>query len=453
MSSKKLLIIKFDKKDIVVGKVLDINNPVITDLQTFPWVEKTLEYTFKEIHSTYNISNVRIILRESLAHVISLPVDEKEIHSRENIKKHLAKHIPEIIDNLAWDYKKIDNLEIEEEGKVKNVIQVIASDKKLISNLHQSLEKTKFSIQAIEPISITLARLTQEEKDPIAIIHVDKKSTRLIAYRGIVLASQVEQTENFGKNLSQLISYTWNHFSIKPKKLILSNVPESLDHQNLATEHLEIIKYNYDPMIGIIEKSDLKGKDEDVLNLDPEQTHIEIKDTEHETKPSVLTIEPETIKENSFNIKKIIIIIVAIILLAALGMGIFIFKNNININESLEKTSVVNTPPPQITPPTPAPQVIVNRQDIKLQIQNGSGIVGIAGEFATLLEDHGYTDIDTANAEEYEYENITLKLKEAKKSYQEAILADIKAESKLEINEVESLPENSDFDAIIIIGK
>jgi len=59
----------------------------------------------------------------------------------------------------------------------------------------------------------------KDELEPFSLIHIDTKATRMILFRGIVLASQVTDTVALGGNLNQLSSYTYEHFSIKPKKI------------------------------------------------------------------------------------------------------------------------------------------------------------------------------------------------------------------------------------------
>ena len=85
-------------------------------------------------------------------------------------------------------------------------------------------------------------------------------------------------------------------------------------------------------------------------------------------------------------------------------------------------------------------------------VQNGSGESGVAAAAASVLRDGGFSIASTGNADNFEYTNVTIQVKNSKKS----ILPDLEeALSKdYTISKTSTdLPESSSYDALVIIGK
>lgn len=87
-----------------------------------------------------------------------------------------------------------------------------------------------------------------------------------------------------------------------------------------------------------------------------------------------------------------------------------------------------------------------------IAVQNGSGEAGVAGEASTALKSAGFSIASTGNADNFNYEGVTIQVKNSKKS----ILSDIEeALSKdYTISDTSTdLPESTNYDALVIIGK
>ncbi len=85
-------------------------------------------------------------------------------------------------------------------------------------------------------------------------------------------------------------------------------------------------------------------------------------------------------------------------------------------------------------------------------VQNGSGESGVAGAAAEIIREAGFTVASTGNADNFEYTDVTIQVKNSKKS----ILADLEeALSKdYTIGDTSTdLPETTSYDALVIIGK
>lgn len=148
------------------------------------------------------------------------------------------------------------------------------------------------------------------------------------------------------------------------------------------------------------------------------------------------------------------VILVGLIVLAGLGLiggGIWVYKKGL----SKVKMPAISLSSPEPTPtevPTPTPIPELKREDLKVQVLNGGGVVGAAGKAKELLEGLGYPEIETGNADSYDYEETEISIKENKKVYLDLLIEDLSEEYTL-ASESSTLDEDNDFDAVVIVGK
>lgn len=94
----------------------------------------------------------------------------------------------------------------------------------------------------------------------------------------------------------------------------------------------------------------------------------------------------------------------------------------------------------------------LDRSNLSVEIQNGSGEVGAAGEAADVLKDLGYEIASTGNADSYDYEDVTIMVKSTKANYLPLLKKDLGF--SYTVGETsEDLDSSSDADALVIIGK
>lgn len=116
-------------------------------------------------------------------------------------------------------------------------------------------------------------------------------------------------------------------------------------------------------------------------------------------------------------------------------------KNLSSLTSVIAKPTIVPTATPS---PTKAP---VKREDLKVQVLNGTGKEGAASTMAELLEKKGYKDVNTDNADNYDYTGNVLKIKEKYKSFANTDLSDFT------IEKTETLENSSTFDLIFVVGE
>lgn len=122
-----------------------------------------------------------------------------------------------------------------------------------------------------------------------------------------------------------------------------------------------------------------------------------------------------------------------------------------------------STEEPTLTPkPTssPTPKTASNpidkatgldRSKLSIEVQNGSGEAGVAGKGAGILKDLGYLT-STGNADNFNYSNVTVKVKSAKSDYLALLKKDLSTSYTIGSSSSD-LSATSSADALVIIGK
>lgn len=114
------------------------------------------------------------------------------------------------------------------------------------------------------------------------------------------------------------------------------------------------------------------------------------------------------------------------------------------IEELLAKVQQELKPPEQAN----ASSSTLNRNMLTVNVLNGSGVAGAAGETADTLRDLGYTVETVGNADTYEYEGITIVITKEKEAYLELLKKDL-AGKKIQTE----IDDDLAVDAEVIVGK
>src|SRR5690606_3222626 len=77
------------------------------------------------------------------------------------------------------------------------------------------------------------------------------------------------------------------------------------------------------------------------------------------------------------------------------------------------------------TPEESSESADLDRSELSIVIQNGSGKAGVAGSASTTLKNLGYTIHSTGNADKYDYEETVIRLSAENKAYLELLKNDL----------------------------
>lgn len=124
------------------------------------------------------------------------------------------------------------------------------------------------------------------------------------------------------------------------------------------------------------------------------------------------------------------------------------------ITETPAPTGEAETTPKDTTPtrsPSASPTLASSKSDVSIAVQNGSGVTGAAADAAQVLKTAGFTIFSTGNADNSDYTDVTIRIKNSAKSNLSAVedaLSDDYTVGETSTN----LPENSSYDVLVIIG-
>lgn len=201
----------------------------------------------------------------------------------------------------------------------------------------------------------------------------------------------------------------------------------------IAVEPVGLAKTrNPDPIIGIALKTDVIGRDEEVLNLNIN------------TKNALPVTYYAPGRRRSNNPFLTILILALIIIIPASGYWIY---KKINI----KTTKAPAATPTTAAPPTLSPVPSIAIANLNIQILNGTGVAGTASKTKTQLTSAGFTNIDVGNASNSAFLKTTVSVKPN-------LGIDLQNKLKNALNDqtltiIENLTYASKYDVLIIVGE
>lgn len=122
-------------------------------------------------------------------------------------------------------------------------------------------------------------------------------------------------------------------------------------------------------------------------------------------------------------------------------------KERVSVQELLKKaeTGLAQVSPVDISG--------LDRSKLSVTVQNGSGTEGVAGKAASILKELGYNVASTGNADNYNYQGVTIKVKKEKSEFLGILKKDLSKDYKIDSATSSDLSSSSPTDALIVIGK
>lgn len=94
----------------------------------------------------------------------------------------------------------------------------------------------------------------------------------------------------------------------------------------------------------------------------------------------------------------------------------------------------------------------LDRSTLSVEVQNGSGETGVASKGSDVLKGFGYKVIATGNADNFDYENVTIQVKSTKTNFLVLLKKDLGFSYTVGSASAD-LSSSSTADALVIIGK
>ncbi|MFC1790712.1 LytR C-terminal domain-containing protein [Patescibacteria group bacterium] len=442
MFSQSKILYLAEKKLRVVKVGFKKNQPVVEKEVQKDFSTETLAKVLEEIKKELKTSSWRVLLPENKVYLQLLEFPVGMALTRDLVLEKAQEAVPEKLEEGYFDWKQVGA------DKEAIKIQVLATAKKDLVILQEAAQKAKIKLEAFESPAFALARQTAAEKEPQLIIY---QNLAVAAFQGqvfgVMLLDKSTQSEEELEKFQSFIKDKWGI--------------------ELKTSALEVL----DPVFGLALKEDLGGKDEQVLNLTPPKLAINFK--KKKEMASTLPVEEDATQEDGVSeissgsetepieeekpkvYKKLLIIAGAVLVVCGLVVGGVILYRNLRKEEVVEPEPVPVaaevTPTPTMMPePTPAPEL--DREDLTVQVLNGSGTPGLAGVAKDFLEGLGYPEVETGNADSYDYEQTEIAIKDSKAAYLALLQEDLEDDYFLSTDSA-VLAEEDNFDAVVTIGK
>ncbi|HUD09663.1 MAG TPA: LytR C-terminal domain-containing protein [Patescibacteria group bacterium] len=108
------------------------------------------------------------------------------------------------------------------------------------------------------------------------------------------------------------------------------------------------------------------------------------------------------------------------------------------------------TPIPTLNPVDPTTGL--DRSQLSVTVQNGSGTAGVAAKGETILKHLGYNVVGTGNADNFNYTNVVIQVKQASNNYLSLLQTDLGLSYTIGTTSA-NLPDSFSSDALVIIGQ
>lgn len=448
MFANKKSILFITKSKITVSEVTIDSNPTEKIIGKFDWTPYNLDNVLLSLKKITG-NTIRILLSEDFVYVVHINLPPNTNITKNLVRQKAQEFIPEDLSKTVWDFKEI----LKGPQPVINskiTIQVVAVVKPLFEQISKSVINTDFQVEAIEPLSYALARFTRQQEKPFLFAYiVDTEILLTLALKETVFLTQRLSvlTLNF---INQFLAFAKEKFLVEPKNLVFCGNTKNIDLKQYDNLSLKAEIQNISPVISLAYKEDLKGKDEDVLNLGLIKVFQQntIQDLPKQV-PSNTSKQSTIAPTGKHHFPNIIIVIIFLIILGSIG-GFLMYNKNM-----LPKNKPTPTPTPlQVLSPTPlaTPTTEIDTSEYTITILNGTGKAGEATKIETLLTDNGFNVVKTGNANNFNYEKTQARFKE--KVPDEAKLPlDKLLKTLYDFSIGTKLEEEYDSDILIIVGK
>lgn len=378
----------------------------------------------------------------------------------------------------------------ESEGQKKLVYYAIT--KEIVDSFRQSFSLLDLKLTGIVPESITYYMLFEKtlranKKERIWYVSYDQNQLLGYIYDSYGLLNvkrwkhDIQEQEDVQKILHSQ-AQTYQSEKINLDRLILSGRQSEQIRQDTFTKNVgvwtnplhRIIPHFYANYVKMLHSESTSSKDLPVLEYDMligafiftlEQKDFSLVSEEKKSnglgKKQKTRKLPGSSRLSSFSLRRLPWKLIGAFLVSfgIVFAGAFAFSKirssdgftfpTISLPSLQRSTPTPEPASPTPIPPTPTPTPSISREEINVKVLNGSGIRGKASEVKEFLNEKGYVEILTGNADSFDYETTVVQIKDDAEIRQ--MISDDIA-SQVDSPEFETLEDDDASDVILIIG-
>lgn len=441
-----------DKKSLPAQTVF---NGRIINREVF---EEELKTIFLENFDKIKTKNVVVGLNEPETFLTKVEFEKKPRHVESEIYEKIAPILPFDLSEASLLYKEV--------GHLKYQVAVAKTEElKLISAI---FENVGFSIKAIVPIPLIFQQLLGKREFPYLFLSSEEDIVFSLVQDGATaFSSSFRLKKALPESEEEINSLTTSLIESEYKgKGELKNIYVHGSGTEFIKSFLKEKGFNTE----IIFASD-KNLSQSGHNAAEFGRAITLSLYE----PSVLAFPKQKVAKNiqvqvqvkKEKIIKPIFLFVPLIIIAVFTIILFWPKLKDIVTQELpsqkapasSEPATISAEPKEKTSPstdkkeatvTPEPEKTINKKDYRIQVLNGTGKAGSAGEARDFLVSKGYVVENIGNAATFDNKKTTVRIKNSKKEVSDLLTKDLKERYSIDIGS--PLAEDESYDIIIILG-
>lgn len=419
--------IELTKTTFRVGIVRLKKIPALESVGSAPWTPETLQSLLATVRKKFH-QPVRCIVHDELIYSVLLTFPTSEIVTRQIVEQRTQEYIPDDLATTLWDFRTI----VSGESSAVYVAALVAS---VSLALKEAAEKSKLTIEAIEPTSGALARLTRHIPGSLLLIDMtDNHTTFTVTQNGIVHKTAVETQPINQDSLNEWTNTVKTLTGTTVTKILMRKSGTLPPTAVVPPPNIPMMPVTLEPFLGAAQKNDIKGPDGAVLNL------YRLFTTPIHPKPDGATVPPA-----------LATLLIFLIPSLAIGATFWLLQRSTSkpVRQPVIPTSTVSTTPsPTIMP---SPTVMLSRYAIR--IENGSEKEGEAARLKTVLEQKGFTVKETKNASTTSGTTVVRAKPVVPPSWIQALDTLLQSSYTVTQGPLEDTKNNEGIDVVITIGK
>ncbi len=358
MFTSTKIIAAITKTKIKVCVVKLGESSVIEKQEVYDWNAESLATILQTIKKNFGPS-IRILFSDEFVYLTTVKIANPTAATREAIKSAAQELIPEDMNQTSWDYRVYPDY-----------VQIVVLNKSIYTQITDAVKKAEIHIEAMEPYTTSLARLTTTEPDPFILLFYDENYFVAVMNKGLALTTEVIYTALTADHVERLVHFSEEHFGLSIKKIIKTgSIGEIFTSDYFKDFKIETKQLN--AAISIAMKTDIKVPDASSLNLEIDS-------------PAVHTFD-----------HKMLIPFVAFFVTFAITVISTFMGQNLIFQKDAKQESLKPIVSPTVTPVASPSAAIV--ENYSIEVLNASGIEGEATRLESILAENNYKVSSTGN--------------------------------------------------------
>ncbi len=445
LSSNKLRLSTVDSKTGFKSLVVDLTKNVVHNTRIID------VYTFGSILSEAATRLTGLSNKKLLLNVITEPEDsivsfitisKNELGNEEKILLEIKKKLGDTdLNNIYFSYKRIAPF----------LYQFVGMEKSVLESWVEVANNINVGLKSLIPWTLLLPRYVNAATPVIFIAKRDEKQIISLSELNGVFYSGVYKEEKSSKELQDFIKELSFYKKSEPLKKVFV-----LGYGSFALSDFEVTRV--DLPVSEINAGDSTGMEINILGnylLDKDASLVS-------GQLNLLNLLPVPVM-----VKKTSPMVYVVPALVAVGVIVVIFVMGFGRNQKVNSSSIAqnttqttqsvlgdtqsssqSATPSGSAPDEPKP--VLNRSDLKIRVENGTGVSGLAAKTQDYLKGLGYNVVSIGTADAVRKDTL-LSFKSAKITYKDLITTDLTSMVKSVVVEG-NLSDSSDYDLLVVLG-